>query len=223
MRSGASTPRACGAGRLPPVRLPAVTVCLSCRGGQRQDRTADLPLFRRTLIPTELPDLGSRVSVIAGHPGKPHLRTHAPGGRQALQPVPARRCPGTALRDVPGRPARVELARAHTPQGGQGSRRCPYYWSSWPDSNWRSPRPKRGALARLRYSPSRDAPTFAWPPFPWYETRALAQPPGPSSPRARPSLRQPAPGQAVVRRITSSERRYLKPRSLAPQASALPG
>src|SRR5499426_957539 len=26
-------------------------------GGQGRDRTADLPLFRRTLIPTELPDL----------------------------------------------------------------------------------------------------------------------------------------------------------------------
>src|SRR6266487_1509304 len=26
-------------------------------GGQGQDRTADLPLFRRTLVPTELPDL----------------------------------------------------------------------------------------------------------------------------------------------------------------------
>jgi hypothetical protein len=25
-------------------------------GGQGQDRTADLPLFRRTLVPTELPD-----------------------------------------------------------------------------------------------------------------------------------------------------------------------
>ena len=26
--------------------------------GQGQDRTVDLPLFRRTLVPTELPDLG---------------------------------------------------------------------------------------------------------------------------------------------------------------------
>ena len=29
-----------------------------CLGGQGQDRTVDLPLFRRTLVPTELPDLG---------------------------------------------------------------------------------------------------------------------------------------------------------------------
>src|SRR5215208_3254472 len=51
--------------------LAAVTKCLSChkqrtatcengrdvdlRGGQGRDRTGDLPLFRRTLIPTELP------------------------------------------------------------------------------------------------------------------------------------------------------------------------
>src|SRR5215471_16656672 len=27
-------------------------------GGQGRGRTADLPLFRRTLVPTELPDLG---------------------------------------------------------------------------------------------------------------------------------------------------------------------
>src|SRR5450755_1957111 len=33
-------------------RLSAVPIC----GGQGQDRTVDLPLFRRTLIPTELPD-----------------------------------------------------------------------------------------------------------------------------------------------------------------------
>ena len=26
-------------------------------------------------------------------------------------------------------------------------------WSGWPDSNRRPPRPKRGALAKLRYSP----------------------------------------------------------------------
>ena len=28
-------------------------------GGQGRGRTADLPLFRRTLVPTELPDLGT--------------------------------------------------------------------------------------------------------------------------------------------------------------------
>ena len=35
---------------------------LNCEyaGGQGRDRTADLPLFRRTLVPTELPDLGDR-------------------------------------------------------------------------------------------------------------------------------------------------------------------
>jgi hypothetical protein len=32
------------------------------RGGQGQDRTVDLPLFRRTLVPTELPDLGRATS-----------------------------------------------------------------------------------------------------------------------------------------------------------------
>ena len=42
-------------------RLSAVPV----GGGQGQDRTVDLPLFRRTLIPTELPDL-------AGYPVSPH-------------------------------------------------------------------------------------------------------------------------------------------------------
>jgi hypothetical protein len=34
-------------------------------GGQGRGRTADLPLFRRTLIPTELPDLARS----AGTPG----------------------------------------------------------------------------------------------------------------------------------------------------------
>ncbi|MEY4323570.1 MAG: hypothetical protein RL410_1351, partial [Actinomycetota bacterium] len=29
------------------------------RGGQGQDRTVDLPLFRRTLVPTELPGRGA--------------------------------------------------------------------------------------------------------------------------------------------------------------------
>src|SRR5258708_12883644 len=32
--------------------------CLVRGGGQGRCRTADLPLFRRTLVPTELPDLG---------------------------------------------------------------------------------------------------------------------------------------------------------------------
>src|SRR5258708_41780 len=32
--------------------------CLVRGGGQGRGRTADLPLFRRTLVPTELPDLG---------------------------------------------------------------------------------------------------------------------------------------------------------------------
>ncbi len=32
--------------------------CLDTVCGQGQDRTVDLPLFRRTLIPTELPDRG---------------------------------------------------------------------------------------------------------------------------------------------------------------------
>ena len=32
---------------------------LETKCGQGQDRTVDLPLFRRTLIPTELPDLGA--------------------------------------------------------------------------------------------------------------------------------------------------------------------
>jgi hypothetical protein len=35
------------------------------RCGQGQDRTVDLPLFRRTLIPTELPDLGD-AAVLTG-------------------------------------------------------------------------------------------------------------------------------------------------------------
>jgi hypothetical protein len=30
-----------------------------------------------------------------------------------------------------------------------------FIWSGWPDSNRRPPRPKRGALAKLRYSPLR--------------------------------------------------------------------
>src|SRR5437588_13018266 len=46
-------------------------------GGQGQDRTADLPLFRRTLIPTELPDLGG-----TGPRGRPQRAVGAP-------PVPA--------------------------------------------------------------------------------------------------------------------------------------
>src|SRR6201996_8650493 len=34
-------------------------------GGQGRGRTADLPLFRRTLVPTELPDRGARCSAVA--------------------------------------------------------------------------------------------------------------------------------------------------------------
>src|SRR5262245_7592921 len=38
-------------------RDEALSVCAGESGGQGRGRTADLPLFRRTLIPTELPDL----------------------------------------------------------------------------------------------------------------------------------------------------------------------
>jgi hypothetical protein len=68
---------ACNIGRVPTVTDglrtsiadPGCLVCQSAftlvsaslagdgAGGQGQGRTADLPLFRRTLIPTELPDL----------------------------------------------------------------------------------------------------------------------------------------------------------------------
>ena len=41
------------------------------RGGQGQDRTVDLPLFRRTLIPTELPDLAGCPMTLSGHPRGP--------------------------------------------------------------------------------------------------------------------------------------------------------
>jgi hypothetical protein len=34
--------------------------------GQGRGRTADLPLFRRTLVPTELPDLGCADSGLSG-------------------------------------------------------------------------------------------------------------------------------------------------------------
>ncbi len=37
---------------------PKAAFALLRRGGQGRGRTADLPLFRRTLVPTELPDLG---------------------------------------------------------------------------------------------------------------------------------------------------------------------
>jgi hypothetical protein len=38
-------------------------------------------------------------------------------------------------------------------------------WSGWPDSNRRPPRPKRGALAKLRYSPYTTS-LAATPPYP---------------------------------------------------------
>jgi hypothetical protein len=37
------------------IHDPDLGICV--RGGQGRDRTADLPLFRRTLVPTELPGL----------------------------------------------------------------------------------------------------------------------------------------------------------------------
>src|SRR5439155_6900314 len=40
-----------------------------------------------------------------------------------------------------GKPSGLDAGRAVT------------IWSGWPDSNRRPPRPKRGALAKLRYSP----------------------------------------------------------------------
>jgi hypothetical protein len=40
-------------------------------GGQGQDRTVDLPLFRRTLIPTELPDRGGYPATLQGYSGGP--------------------------------------------------------------------------------------------------------------------------------------------------------
>src|SRR6185437_16094182 len=45
--------------------------------GQGQDRTADLPLFRRTLIPTELPDL-------LGHEENNGLAAGRPADRAVL-------------------------------------------------------------------------------------------------------------------------------------------
>jgi DNA-directed RNA polymerase specialized sigma24 family protein len=43
------------------IRMTFPQVAAACQllheGGQGQDRTVDLPLFRRTLVPTELPDL----------------------------------------------------------------------------------------------------------------------------------------------------------------------
>src|SRR5579863_9283585 len=40
-------------------------------GGQGQDRTVDLPLFRRTLIPTELPDRDGYPVTLHGYSGGP--------------------------------------------------------------------------------------------------------------------------------------------------------
>jgi hypothetical protein len=45
--------------------------CLVLMGGQGQDRTVDLPLFRRTLIPTELPDQGGYAVTLHRYPGGP--------------------------------------------------------------------------------------------------------------------------------------------------------
>ena len=45
-----------------------------CAGGQGRDRTADLPLFRRSLIPTELPgQTGPRLCQEPRHGGGPRL------------------------------------------------------------------------------------------------------------------------------------------------------
>src|SRR5487761_1250635 len=66
-------------------------------GGQGQDRTVDLPLFRRTLIPTELPDLGGTWLAPGGVPLQ-RAKGHAtcPGGPDGIRTRAAAlkgRCP----------------------------------------------------------------------------------------------------------------------------------
>ena len=64
-------------------------------GGQGQGRTADLPLFRRTLIPTELPDLAGNPSEAS--PGIPAVLT---GFEPATSTLTGWRALQAALQDL---------------------------------------------------------------------------------------------------------------------------
>src|SRR3954449_1309780 len=58
-------------------------------GGQGRDRTADLPLFRRTLVPTELPaQVGSSKRADHAVPTGFDPATSALTGRRALRAAP---------------------------------------------------------------------------------------------------------------------------------------
>lgn len=63
------------------------------RGGQGRDRTADLPLFRRSLIPTELPGQPNG----GGHPeqvrGPSEIDNHCWSGLDATTPGPGKLAP----------------------------------------------------------------------------------------------------------------------------------
>ena len=79
-----------------------------------------------------------------------HPQERVPGGYQG---------PGGTVAAAVTLTAADRLAATRRP--GRTARFCgavsPHWsgwtWSGWPDSNRRPPRPKRGALAKLRYSP----------------------------------------------------------------------
>ena len=66
-------------------------------GGQGRGRTADLPLFRRTLIPTELPDLGEAVT--PARPRPPAASAVLTGFEPATSTLTGWRALRTALQD----------------------------------------------------------------------------------------------------------------------------
>jgi hypothetical protein len=76
-------------------------ICAGQSGGQGRGRTADLPLFRRTLIPTELPDLAGALpgrAVLTGFEPATSTLTGWRALRAALQdhlyrPPPGEQCP----------------------------------------------------------------------------------------------------------------------------------
>ena len=102
-------------------RLSAVPVV----GGQGQDRTVDLPLFRRTLIPTELPDLD-------GYPMSPHQYPAVPTGFEpATSTLTGWRALQAALQDL----ITSTVADAH-PRGGLTQDAIPRARQTIPSGGW---------------------------------------------------------------------------------------